>query len=486
MTAIDAQSAPHDRLTLPGIVAFCTPGIALGSYAVAFSVFLPQYYASHIGISTTLVGVAFAIVRGIDIWLDPFIGLGMDGTRTRMGRYRVWMLAGAPIFALAAYMVYMAHPGISLGYAIFWLLIFYLGTSIMGLSHTSWASVLAPTYDERSKLFGAMSSVGVIGAAIILAMPIVLKIPKSSDPGLLHTMGWFMIIAAPAGAILAAVVTRERLVSAIHHNFKLVEYWLLFKRPEVLRILAADLCLALGPGWMGALYLYFWKESRQFSAIQASALLGIYTLAGLVGAVALGRIAVVFGKHRTLMGASTGYSLGLTLLFFMPKGNFLIDGPFMFAMGFMATGFTLLIRAMVADVGDKVRLETGRNQMGLLYALVVGTQKLAGAGSILFTFSLLDVVGYKTKEGTVNTVAAIHGLELIYLVGPVLFVMLGGACFLGYKLDGAQHAEIRRQLQERDAMIPEAGVIEAITSDAGAASTAIDPPIEAKPGDAPA
>jgi GPH family glycoside/pentoside/hexuronide:cation symporter len=471
-------ASPQPPLTLPGIIAFCTPAIVLGSYAVAFSVYLPQYYASHIGISASLVGVAFAVVRGIDIWLDPFIGLAMDRTRTGIGRYRVWMLAGAPILALAAYMVFMTQPGITLIYAIFWLLIFYLGTSIMGLSHTSWASVLAPTYNARSRLFGAMSAVGVLGAATILAMPTVLGIKKSSDPDLLHTMGWFMIIAAPAGALLAAVATRERMVSSSHHNFKLVEYWRLFKRPEVLRILAADLCLALGPGWMGALYLFFWKDSRQFSAINASQLLGIYTVAGLVGAVALGRLATIFGKHRTLMAASTGYSLGLSLLFFMPKGIFLVDAPFMFVMGFLATGFTLLIRAMVADVGDKVRLETGRNQMGLLYALVVGTQKLAGAGSILFTFSLLDVVGYKTKEGVTNTVAAIHGLELIYLIGPVLFVMLGGACFIGYRLDSAQHASIRQQLEERDAMIAQAGVIEAISSDASVPGAAIDPPDE--------
>ena len=114
--------------------------------------------------------------------------------------------------------------------------------------------------------------------------------------------------------------------------------------------------------------------------------------------------------------------------------------------------------------------------MGLLYALVVGTQILAGAGAILFTFGLLDVVGYRTKEGMTNSVAAIHGLELIYLIGPVLFVMLGGACFFGYRLDSAKHAEIREALELRDAMIPVAGVIEAIGSDAATSGAPIEPP----------
>lgn len=476
MTATDAS--PPARLTLVGILAYCAPTLALGAYAVAFSVYLPQYFASHIGISTAAVGGIFATVRFIDIWFDPAIGLAMDKTRVKFGRYRLWMLMGMPIFAGAAYMIYMAPQGISQLYAVTWLLIFYIGTSIMTLSQTSWASVLAPTYDQRSTLFGAMSAVGVVGAAIVLALPFLLQIPRSSDPRLLHTMGWFMIVVVAAGTLIAVLSTREKTVAANHENIRLIEYWHMFKRPEVLRILAADLCLALGPGWMAALYLYFFKESRQFSAIEASALLGIYTLAGLLGAVVLGRLAVIFGKHRTLMGASTGYSLGLALLFFMPKGHLLIDAPFMFAMGFLATGFTLLIRAMVADVGDKIRLETGRNQMGLLYSLVVGTQKLAGAFSIALTFGLLPVVGYQTREGVVNTPAAIHGLELIYLIGPIVFVMLGGAFFFGYKLDASAHETIRAQLEVRDAMIPEATVIEALTSDAAVSGKEIDPPTD--------
>ncbi|HWA62116.1 MAG TPA: MFS transporter [Caulobacteraceae bacterium] len=476
MTAAYPTGAPRP----PGLartLAFSLPGVALGSYAVAFSVYLPQYFASHIGIATAVTGNAFAIVRFIDIWLDPFIGMGMDHTRTRIGRYRLWMLLGAPIFALAAYMIYMVQPGATVQYVIAWLLVFYIGTSVMSLSHTSWASVLAPTYDARSRLFGAMASVGVVGAAVVLLLPKILGVAKASDPHLLHTMGWFMIAAAPAGAIIAALATPERLIGGAHHQpAKLIEYLRLLRRPEVLRILGADLCLALGPGWMAAIYLYFFRESRGFTAGEASLLLFIYTMAGLVGAWTLGRLAVSFGKHRTLMAASTGYSIGLAVIFILPKGHFFVDAPFMFVMGFLASGFTLLIRAMVADVGDQVRLETGRNQIGLLYALVTGTQKLAGAFSIALTFNALALVGYQTKEGIRNSAAAIHGLELIYLIGPISFVMLGGACFIGYRLDAAKHAEIRRELEERDALVPEAAVIEAMTSDAALSDAEVEPP----------
>jgi Na+/melibiose symporter-like transporter len=133
-----------------------------------------------------------------------------------------------------------------------------------------------------------------------------------------------------------------------------------------------------------------------------------------------------------------------------------------------AAGFGVMVRSITADIGDEIRLEGGSEQIGLLYALTNATTKVAGAFSIFLTFSVLAYVGYNAKEGAVNNAAQIHGLELAYLIGPILFVMLGGACFLGYKLDAGRHADIRRQLDERDAMYDEAPVVEELTGDGAA------------------
>jgi Na+/melibiose symporter-like transporter len=117
-----------------------------------------------------------------------------------------------------------------------------------------------------------------------------------------------------------------------------------------------------------------------------------------------------------------------------------------------------------------VRLEQGKNRISLLYAMITTTQKVAGATSIGLSFVLLGLIGYQPKEGVVNTPAAIHGLELIYLITPVVFVMLGGACYIGYKLDSRRHGEIRAQLDERDGVVAgvgEAPVLESLTGDEG-------------------
>ena len=81
------------------------------------------------------------------------------------------------------------------------------------------------------------------------------------------------------------------------------------------------------------------------------------------------------------------------------------------------------------------------------------------------TFLVLEAVGYQAKEGAVNSPQAIHNLELAYLIGPVVFVMLGGACMIGYGLDAKRHADIRRQLDERDALYTETVTVETLATE---------------------
>jgi GPH family glycoside/pentoside/hexuronide:cation symporter len=457
VTSATNASSAHPRLSLPALIAFSLPGLPTGALAIALGVYLPRYYAGHFALGLAVVGGAFGIVRLIDTVFDPFIGLAMDRTRTRFGRYRPWLLAGAPILMLAVFMLFNPVSKVTYPYLILWLFIYYIGTSLLTLSHSSWASVIAAKYHERSRVFGVMQVVGVLGATAVLVLATALG--GKAVPA----MGWFVFWSAPFGVLLALARTPERLTPENKgERFGLRDYWEMVSRPDMRRIIIADFCLALGPGWMAAIYLFFFHDSRGFTIAQASILLGLYVFAGVFGAGILSRVAMKFGKHRTLMVTATGYSLGLILLYLMPRGSMLLVAPFMFLMGFLASSFALLDRAMVADVGDAVRLEQGKHRVGLLYAMITTTQKVAGALSITLSFAVLGAIGYQAKEGVVNTPAAIHGLELVYLIGPVVFVMLGGACYIGYKLDDKRHAEILAALDERDGL-SEAPVLDGLS-----------------------
>ena len=462
MTSTAQTESASQSISWPRLFAFSLPGLGLGGLAVALSVYLPRFYATNIGLSLQAVGVAFMAVRLVDMCFDPVIGVIMDHTRTRLGRYRVWLLGGAPLLAIPVYMLFLAPAGVSLLYLIAWLFIYYLGTSVIALAHASWASVVASKYHDRSRVFGAIQVISTIAAAAVLIAPILI----SNSVRATHYMGWSIVIAIPFGILVASLFTPERIVA--NHSAEKVtwrDYWEIVSWPEMRRIAAAAFCLTLGPGWMSAMYLYYFTESRGFSFRTASALLLLYIAAGVLGAGALSWLASRLGKHRTLMIASTGYSLGLILIALMPKGALVPASILMFVLGFLASGFVLLGRAMCADAGDAIRLAKGKHQQGLLYAMMTSVEKIASALSIGLTFTILGAVGYQAKEGAHNTPAAIHNLELVYILGPIFFVMLGGACYIGYKLDHKRHAEIRAALDERDAQIGPAAVLETLGGD---------------------
>jgi Na+/melibiose symporter-like transporter len=446
-------------------LSFSSLALPLGALAVAVTVYLPPYFAAHLGVPLVAIGAAFATVRMLDIGVDPVLGLVMDRTRTRIGRYRVWVLIGAPILMAAVYALFEAPHGIGSAYLIFWLLIFYLGNSIFSLGHSAWAATLATEYHQRSRVFGILAAAGVVGAVIVLLIPIGVAHAGRSEAWGVQAMGWFIFALTPLVAALVCLRTPEHITRASHEHFAFKDYLSLITKPDLLRLFLAQMALTLGPGWMSALYLFFFKDSRGFSAEQASLLLLVYVVAGIVGAPLTARLAMRFSKHRTLMATTTAYSLGLCTVMLLPRGEVLPAIPLMFWLGFMAAGFDLMIRAMLADVADEVRLEQGQERLSLIYALNALANKIALAMSIGLTFPLLAQIGYDATAGATNTAAAISGLELAFIVGPIIFVMLGGACVLGWKLDAVKHADIRAELERRDALYAEAPILESFASD---------------------
>jgi Na+/melibiose symporter-like transporter len=466
-----ATDAAPGRLPLLTVLAFACAYMPFAALQLSVAVQLPPFFASQLGLGLA-AGAAFGVVRLIDIPVDPVLGLLMDKTKTPIGRYRPWMIIGAPILMLALYMLYQAQPGITEGYLVVWLLVVYLGMSILLVAGNAWASTLATTYKERSRIFGAMLAMGVTGTVAALLIPVFYERAQLSELAGMRAVGWFLLVLAPVAVAIALLRTPERIVKAHGHNFRISDYFSLLSRGNVLRILAADFCVTMGPGWMAALYFFYYRQSREISLSAASLLLMLYVLAGLVGGPATAWLANRTSKHRALIVSTTAYALMLITIPLMPRGATLLYATPMFILGALATGFVVMVRAITADVGDELRLQGGRDLIGLLYAVTSATTKAAGALSIFVSFALLEVVGFDVKPHAVNGPDQIKGLELIFIIGPIAFVMLGGAAFFGYKLTADRHADIRRQLDERDAVYAESPITQATT---GGAVEAIAP-----------
>ena len=460
------SAAMSGRLSLLGVLAFACAYMPFAALQLSAAVQLPPLFASQLGLGLA-AGAAFGVVRLIDIPVDPALGLFMDKTRTPIGRYRPWMMGGVPILMLALYMLYQAPPGVSEGYLVTWLLVLYLGMSILLVAGNAWASTLATHYKERSRIFGAMLAMGVIGTITCLLVPVVFEQTHRAELSGMRAVGWFLLVLAPVAVGIALLRTPERVVKeAPGRRFGMADYFSLLSRGNVLRILAADFCVTMSPGWMAALYYFYYRQSREVSLSASSLLLALYILAGLVGGPATAWLGNRISKHRALIVSTTVYSVLLIAIPVLPRGNAGFYALPMFLLGAMATGFVVMIRAITADVGDELRLEGGRDLIGLLYAMTSATTKAAGALAIFVSFALLNSIGFDVKPHAVNGPGQIHALDLIFVIGPVAFAMLGGAAFLGYKLTADRHADIRRQLDERDAVYAESPITQATIGEA--------------------
>ena len=474
---------PVKRLSAWLLAPFSGAAMPYTAVGIPLTVYLPNYYASHIGLSLAAVGAAFGLVRLIDIFFDPIVGIAVNATNSVLGRFRPWLLASAPLLMAAIYMIFMADPGASKAYLVTWLLVLYAGYSMVALAHGAWAAALVPDYNQRSRIYSWMQTTGVVGIVIVLALPVVLAYGwhMSVAQGV-QAMGWFIFAITPLTIVLCAAVVREPR-QVVSQRVTLKDYWTMIARPSLLRVLAADLFLALGPAITAALYLFFFVQALGFTRNQTNGLLLVYIAAGLIGAPCWSMVSHRIGKHQTVMLGCVLYAIAQGVVFALPHGDLRFMVPGMAFAGFVVSCFTFQIRAMIADVGDEVRLEIGKDRLPLLYGLVVATSKVGSALAVTITFPVIEAFGFNPAEGVVNRGTALDALMVCYVVVPILTMLVAALALWGYKLDKTRHDGIRADLAalEVQAVTGAASVAESLS---GAEPSLIAPvTAQASPGE---
>lgn len=446
-----ATTGGRTPLTAWRLAAFSTPCIPLAAMLMPVTAYLPNYYATDLGVSLVDLGWAFMIVRFFDLWFDPAFGLVMDRTNTRWGRYRPWFVIGAPIAMAAVYMLFMARPGITGGYILLWLIVGFIGQSMAQLGHMAWASVAAPGYDDRSRMFGWWQALSVAGMISILLLPPLVKFVFHGDFATgVKAMGWFAIVSLPVTAVLALLAMREPPVKVATEPARLSQFIDLMTRGSVLRVLAADICWGTALAISGTLLFFFFDAVKGIDRGLAGLMLIAYFAGALLGAPLWTRLARRVGKHRALMvGGGAWAAMQLSVLL-MPDSlafGFLL----MTLAGIPFAAGPILLKAMMGDVGDEERLASGLDRTGLLFSLLTGSVKIGSMLAVGGSQFLLAAVGFDAKLGGDNSERSLTVLALMFTLGPATLSLLAVWAISGYRLDAQAHGAIRARLDQRDA-----------------------------------
>ena len=481
-TAQAATPAPARKLSRWTMAAYGFGSIAETLHSKVFSIFLIFYYQQIIGISGTLAGLAMLISTIFDAVDDPVIGALSDRTRTRWGRRHPFIILAAVPVAVTFFALFNPPSGLSQTQAFVWLLVFLilarLAMTCYVLPLTALGAEMARDYAQRSTMYAITTVFSAIGGTIVVVVAYRVFFPTTEqfNPGMLNPAGYsqlglyfgIALVVVIAGCV--AGTWREIAYLPDHiaqqHRFSL---------PQVLRELRqvfgnvsfraiffgdllVTLVLTIDHVFTPYMLLHFWGlTTEQTSMLGPFALLGLF-----VGAALVPPVTRWLDKKMTLIVSAflgTILSNVLVALRLLDPSWFPANGaPVLFWL-IVASNFFVLtvvpmiyssVSSMFADIVDEHELEVGERREGLVFAASLFKSKVTTAFGVLIGGAILDLIHFP-KAAVAGTVPPETLWRMGLLQGPAsaVFVLLGLAMYMGYKLDRERHAVIMGELQAR-------------------------------------
>lgn len=432
------------------LASYSMVALPIGAMAMPIAIYLPPFYSSNLGLSLATVGLIFTLARVWDLVTDPIMGVVIDRYGSRWGQYKHWVALAIPLLMLAVYKLFLPNPSdVSALYLGGWLLVLYVGYTMLSISHNSWGSVLAGDYDERSKIFGWREIFIILGMALVLAIPAALDLSRETPISeKLAAMGIFCLVLFPLTVLptVLAVPDKRSLRTETIGLQDVLE--LVRSNPTLWRLLFADFTTAFAMSATAALYIFFATYAFELKDHASLALL-LYFLAGFLAMPAWLKLAYRMGKVGAIRMA-IGYTMLLQagLFFVTDPGNIPLFWGYTFLAGLAFGAGPTLLHSMMADLTDIDESKTGQKRAGMYFALLATVNKLGGASAVGLTLTLADRL-FGFTPGLENSPEAIQGLLVIFCFAPAAALAITYLPLHRYPLSKEKQAEIKQDLSEK-------------------------------------
>ena len=434
------------RLNKRVLASYSMVALPIGAMAMPIAIYLPPFYSGGLGLSLATVGLIFTLARVWDLITDPVMGVVIDRYGSRWGQYKHWVALAIPLLMLAIYKLFLPNPSdVDAVYLGGWLLVLYVGYTMLSISHNSWGSVLAGDYDERSKIFGWREIFIILGMGLVLAIPATLDL--SGDTGIsekMAAMGMFCLVLFPLTVLPTVLgVPDKRSIRPATVGLK-DALELLRSNPILRRLLFADFTTAFAMSATAALYIFFATYVFELKDHASLALL-LYFLAGFLAMPAWLKLAYRMGKVGAIKIA-IGYTMLLQagLFFVTDPGNVALFWSYTFLAGLAFGAGPTLLHSMMADLTDLDESKTGQKRAGMYFALLATINKLGGASAVGLTLTLADRL-FNFTPGSDNSPEAIQGLLLIFCFAPAAAFALTYLPLHHYPLSKETQVEIKQE-----------------------------------------
>ena len=420
-------------------------------------IFVLPFYADDLGLGLSLVGIIFFLGRFTDILTDPVMGLLIDKFPSRWGKHKHWIFLSAPIFMLATYLIFLPSTS-SPSWIYFFggLFLLYSAFTLSSITQLSWATFLAPDYDERTKLLTLRELMALFGMFSVIAIPAVVEITDSSLQAKVNAIGIFVLFCIPIITLNAIWQTPDYVnsISGERSDNSFKNFKKLFSNIMLIRIVIAAVLIAFCMSLNGALYL-IWIEVVMELPEYSSRLMLIYYVVSVFGLAIWRYLSLKTSKHFAA-GISCIYAIivltsgfiGYWFIKDIETGYKLIAvGSFIVLYGISFSGPLPLINAMTADVSDKLTVEVGENISGTVFSFLTTLTKIGFALAAVLPYLVLELYwGFDISIGTSNTESSKMAIYYIYTFVPIISYSIASYLLFTHSLGREDHEKIKSEL----------------------------------------
>lgn len=451
-------------------------GFGISDYACNLAYLLANtyllfYYINCAGLAAGAVGFMFVVTKFIDAFTDYMVGAMINRTDTKMGRYRPWMLYGAPVLAVGMVLLFSVPTGWSAGAKLAWAyvtyVIFSFGYTLVNIPMAPIVSSLSASATERTKISTTRTVFSNLGSltSSLFVLPMVYFFSGSKDAtGAALATGYrntnivlgIIVIIIMAICVFSIVEINPPTKSAGKSSL-IKDIGSLVKNKYYIMFLGEVFFLFLGYLSMyGAMQYYYTYIVGDVSGMSlALTLLTLLAIPTMILAAYLNGKGIA--KIKLIQFGAIVDCVGFAILFFTSNGTIATASLGLIGLGF---GFrSSMFFSMMPDIFDYTEWQVGRNLGGTQNAIQGFVNKVSSAAASAIVSALLVWGNYDAakldkamadgisiaKEFPQTHTAINFAFGGLALVATILSIVV----LIPYDLD-KKYPQIRAELNQRN------------------------------------
>ena len=425
-------------------------------YAVV-ATYLMIFFTDEVGISSVFVGGLFFFSRFWDAINDPMMGLIVDNTKTKWGKFRPWIFIGTLINAVVLVFLFLNPANFLEGkmvyvYCSVAYILWGMTYTIMDIPYWSMIPSFTSNPDERDKIAVIPRIFATLGGSTANTFGLMLigVLGVSSKSQGYFRLGLIIAIVFVISTIITVLNVKEKNVVENNEKIKISEIkTILGKNDQLLVIIASVVIFQVAQFLYSGFLVYFFTYAVKD--------LNLYATFVAIGTVAQVASLMLFPKISQVVGRRNVYTIACILTVLGFGGMFVVSGGNGILLCIVGIAYNLgvgllnaSVTVMISNAVDYGEYKIGKRSESIIFSAQTFIVKFSTAFSGLIIGFGLSIIKYiPNAEQTAST---IMGMKMImFLIPAVLMVLCAIIYTKFYKLHGKFYTDIMTSLEERRA-----------------------------------